>query len=122
MPTYTYCCERCNRFFTIATDRSKYKSKEKCHYCGSSEQVFRDYRADNVYSVVRLSLEEITKVGHYAERQTEMKGKYELESMKQDFTTKKDPESALPPGMSRLSKDDYVNMPSKETKKGKRDG
>lgn len=118
MADYTYWCDRCKKHFVISKPIKLYSPVEKCLHCQSEDMVSRDFREDTVYTTVKLALSEIKTVGHYAERNTEQKGKYEVEAMREDFVTKKE-EKPLPAGFSKLTPEQYEKMPSK-TKRRKR--
>ena len=117
MPEYNYYCNKCQIEFSINRSMDEYQPREPCPICEDVGDVYRDFSQDNIYTQYKLGLHEIKTLGHYAERQTEIKGSYEVESMRQKFKTKKD-KSSLPEGFSRVTQNDYVNMPRK--KKGKR--
>lgn len=118
MPDYTYRCDKCDLTFSIHRSIREYHSIQICPTCGSSSQVYRDFESDGIYVQNKLSLDQIKTLGHYAERQTQLKGKLEVEDMRKKFKTKKQ-ERPLPPGFSKLTKEDYVRMPSHKRKKGK---
>jgi hypothetical protein len=95
----------------------QYSPKENCPCCGKNDEMHRDFSQDQVYTTIKLSLDQIKTVGHYAERQTEQKGKYEVEKMREDFVTKKE-DKPLPPGFSKVTEKEYIEMPNKKRRKG----
>ncbi len=110
MPIYSYECPACNLAFEVQRYIKDYRTKEKCPSCNKLSQ--RNFSGDSIHSQVRLHLSEIAKVGHYAARQTEMKSNDELNEMRANFKTKKQ-DVELPPGFSKLTKDEYIKMPSR---------
>lgn len=116
MPTYTYYCERCGLYCEFNRSIKAYTPQEKCPNCNKKDKMRRDFCVDNVYTTARLSLNEINTVGHYAERQTEQKGKYELEAMRKSFVTKKE-EKPLPDGFSKVTQEQYEKMPTNRTRR-----
>jgi putative FmdB family regulatory protein len=117
MAIYTYYCNRCDLIVEIQKPIKEYCPQEKCPSCGEEDEMVRQFTHDIVHISTRLAMSEIKKVGHYAERQTEQLGSYELQAMRDDFVTKKE-DKPLPPGFSKVTEQDYINMPSKKTRKG----
>ena len=103
IPEYSYHCEACNHHFTVVRSIDKYKSKVKCPTFKKQKNVFRNFEEDAIYSAIRLTLGEIKTVGHYAERQTEMKSEEELQEMRTKFNQyrNEEPERELPKGMKK---------------------
>jgi putative FmdB family regulatory protein len=107
MPEYSYICAKCNESFDVIRSLSEYTDKEKCPKCKSKRSVVRNFV--DFYISYRKNLSEISKLGHYAERQTETKSNDELTQLRESFVTKKIPSTKeLPPGMKRMTKDEFI--------------
>lgn len=113
MPEYTFFCENkdCMEYFVVVKHMKEFEPPYPCPKCGSTEKVFRDYSADNVYGAYVPNLSECTTVGQYAEKQTKKYGKEKCQKMLESFKTVKEPfpEHKLGDGMSVIRK--YEDVP-----------
>jgi len=117
MPTYSYDCNSCEATFEIQRSVRNYKSVEKCPFCQKKDKVTRNFGVDIVHTSVRLHLSEIKKLGHYADRQSEKYGKEKCAKIADSFVAKKREPGKLPEGATRLTEQDYINMPSRKRNK-----
>jgi putative FmdB family regulatory protein len=103
IPEYSYHCENCDNYFSKITTIEDYQPKVRCPQCNKKGLVYRDFSSDEVNASVRLGLNDIKTVGHYAERQTEMKSEDELREMRASFNKYRTegPEKELPSGMKK---------------------
>jgi hypothetical protein len=127
MPEYSLYCEGCNFGFTRTWKFNEYDKKlknVKCPNCNTKKKVYRDFNADNVTPNYIKGLHEAKTVGEYADKQTKLYGKYQVEDMSESFVTKPENtlEEKLPDGMSLSKKDGSLPSLSKSEIQKKRKG
>ena len=105
MPEYSYLCDDCEHGWSVISPLLKYKPKLTCPVCKEVKAVHRDFSEDNVYGGYSYSASETKTLGHYADKQSKVYGKWKCEDMQMEFKTKKTQGGAkLPDGMSRMEK------------------
>jgi len=112
MPTYTYCCEKCNQKFELFFHFKDYTDQPKCCYC-SSLKTHRSYVDDAKQSIsfVKKSDSELKTVGDIANRNRDRMSndqKLDLYTKHNDYKDQQ-PNKPLPNGMSRLKKSKTKN-------------
>lgn len=110
MPSYTFCCSKCNIKFELFYSIKDYVEKPKCVECGSSKSTSRSYEDDlhTISSSVKKSDSELKTLGDLANRNRDklsddQKQQLEIkhnEYKDEQFKKKKE----LPKGMTRLKK------------------
>lgn len=91
MPTYNFYCEKCKAKFDLECRISEYDQIFKnidCPNCSSTDSIYRDYNADNIYSTIR----EIRTVGQLAEHNTKKMGS----KLTEEYAKKKEAEPQKP--------------------------
>lgn len=112
MPTYTYCCQKCNKKFELFFFFKDYTDQPKCSYCSSSKTI-RSYVDDAQQSIsfVKKSDSELKTIGDIANRNRDRMSndqKVELYSKHNDYKDQPSHKS-LPTGMSRMKKQKLKN-------------
>ena len=127
MPEYSLYCGDCELGFTRTWSFDEYDKKLKnikCPNCNTKKRVYRDFNADNVTSNYIKGLHEVKTVGEYADKQTKLYGKYQVEDMSESFVTKPENtlEEKLPDGMSLAKNDGSLPSLSKSEVQKRRKG
>ena len=104
MPTYEYHCKNCLKDFEVFQNIQDFCLINTCPICKQQTAVMR-FTPQNCY--VKLADSEIKTLGHLASRNSENKSSDEIASIKRKNMEyrHKGPDKPLPPGMSRIKKD-----------------
>lgn len=107
MPSYTYCCEKCNHVFELFFHISDYIENPKCVSC-SSRKTSRSYDRDmlTISSSVKKADSELKTVGDLANRNRDKLSEDEKQHLYDKHNKYKDTdlEKQLPKGMSKIKK------------------
>lgn len=107
MPTYTFCCNKCNYKFELFFTIQKYKNNQICEKCGGVSN--RSYEDDlkSINTSIRLADSEVKTLDHLAKRNNEKFSedqKHHLYVKHNSYKEGFDKTKSLPAGMSRMEK------------------
>ena len=112
MPTYTYCCNKCNKKFELFFFFKDYIDQPKCSHCGSMH-TYRSYIDDAQQSIsfVKKSDSELKTIGDIANRNRDrMSDDHKLELYnKHNNYKEQESKKELPKGMQRIKKSKTKN-------------
>jgi len=123
MPTYTFCCDKCQHKFELFFTIQSYKDQQVCEKCGSISQ--RSYEDDlgSINTSIKLADSEVKTLDHLAKRNNDRFSedqKHHLyvkhNSYKENFDKTKD----LPAGMTRIEKPKFKTKWTEDGKRTKR--
>ena len=109
MPIYEYVCTNCDYTFSVKQSMKKYKKKKKCPSCGK-------YKLERMLGAPSFFIKgEPKALGHWAERNTQKMGRYELEDKRRlDGESKKNSDKEKD---SKYSNKDIQKMSDVQRKK-----
>lgn len=107
MPTYSYCCNKCNKDFELFSSIREYQEQPKCLCCGSkntSRSYIKDVATQN--TSVKKSDSELSTIGDIANRNRDRMSDDEKIALYNKHNSYKEetPKTELPKGMKRLKK------------------
>jgi putative FmdB family regulatory protein len=110
MPTYSYLCTKCNKYFELFAYIRDYDSNPPCPKCHTSETL-RNYIEDisTINASVKKSDSELSTLGDLANRNRDKLSEDQKQALDHKHNSYKTEESTkeLPKGMSRMKKPQY---------------
>jgi|688.fasta_scaffold370926_3 putative FmdB family regulatory protein len=125
MPTYSYCCNNCNKNFELFFYIKDYCEKPKCCFC-QSNKTNRNYILDvtTQSASVKKSDSELKTIGDLAQRNTERMSedqKTELYIKHNSYKEHTGESKPLPTGMKRITRPPKIKWPGTSDIKKRRD-
>jgi putative FmdB family regulatory protein len=106
MPTYTFCCDKCNNKFELFFYIKDYQEHPKCESCGShrTNRSYQDDLAGMMGSVIKAD-SELKTLGDLANRNRDKMSNDQKSNLYHKHNNyKEDFHLRLPSGMSRIQK------------------